>query len=113
MLVLCSVALSIAGYLPLNKPVVTLPVSIIQEEICHHAIALKKEEGWQHARTISDAGYSGKDRDRPVMTEALADINAGLYDVVVVYKLDRVSRSLVKSYDFCQMYEFVKMFGHV
>ena len=74
-----------------------------QEGICQHAIALKEEEGWRHVKTIADPGYSGKDLNRPGMTQALAEINAGLYDVVVVYKVDRVSRSLVKFYDFYQL----------
>lgn len=74
-----------------------------QEGICQHAIALKVEEGWQHVKTISDPGYSGKDLSRPGITLALAEINAGMYDVVVVYKVDRVSRSLVKFYDFYQL----------
>lgn len=74
-----------------------------QEGICQHAIALKEEEGWRHVKTISDPGYSGKDLSRPGITQALAEINAGMYDVVVVYKVDRVSRSLVKFYDFYQL----------
>ena len=71
-----------------------------QERVCLHAIALKEEEGWQHVKTISDPGYSGKDLDRPGIAQAMAEIEAGFYDVFVTYKVDRVSRSLVKFYDF-------------
>ncbi|MBL4653825.1 MAG: recombinase family protein, partial [Flavobacteriales bacterium] len=71
-----------------------------QERICLHAIALKEEENWQHVQTISDPGFSGKDLNRPGISKAISDIKAGLYDVIVTYKVDRVSRSLVKFYEF-------------
>ena len=40
-----------------------------------------------------DGGYSGGTMERPGLRQLLADIEAGLIDVVVVYKIDRLSRS--------------------
>src|SRR3954447_16378025 len=48
------------------------------------------------------AGYSGGNTDRPALQRLLADIEAGRIDTVVVYKVDRLSRSLL---DFARMME--------
>ena len=42
-----------------------------------------------------DGGFSGGNLDRPSLKQLLADIDDGLIDVVVVYKIDRLSRSLM------------------
>jgi site-specific DNA recombinase len=52
-------------------------------------------EGWTCLPTLyDDGGYSGGTLDRPALTRLLADIERGLIDVVVVYKIDRLTRSL-------------------
>ena len=53
-------------------------------------------------RQYTDKGYSGKNTDRPKFQELMADIKRGLIKRVVVYKLDRISRSIL---DFATMME--------
>jgi site-specific DNA recombinase len=58
-------------------------------------------EGWTCLPDrYDDGGFSGGDTDRPTLRRLLADIEAGRIDCVVVYKVDRLSRSLL---DFAQM----------
>src|SRR5207249_8631422 len=60
-------------------------------------------EGWQClAEHYDDGGFTGGNMDRPALKRLLADIEAGKIDCVVVYKLDRLSRSLL---DFARMLE--------
>jgi site-specific DNA recombinase len=67
-----------------------------QRESCEAYIASQRSEGWVlvHDR-YDDGGVSGGTLDRPALKRLLADIEAGLIDVVVVYKIDRLSRSLM------------------
>ena len=51
-------------------------------------------------REYTDKGFSGKNTDRPKFQELIGDIKAGLIKRVVVYKLDRISRSIL---DFAKM----------
>lgn len=53
-------------------------------------------------RTYIDRGYSGKNTQRPAFQELMADMEAGLISRVIVYKLDRISRSIL---DFSSMME--------
>lgn len=46
------------------------------------------------ADDYDDGGYSGGNMDRPALKRLLADIERGQIDIVVVYKIDRLSRSL-------------------
>lgn len=58
-------------------------------------IRSQKHEGWQAIETAyDDGGYSGGNTDRPALKQLLLDIEHGLVNVVVVYKVDRLSRSL-------------------
>lgn len=54
---------------------------------------------------FSDSGYSGKDMDRPAFADLLAEIKSGNITKVIVYRLDRISRSLVDFADFMDMLE--------
>jgi DNA invertase Pin-like site-specific DNA recombinase len=67
-----------------------------QREACEAYIASQRAEGWVlvHDR-YDDGGVSGGTLERPALKRLLADIEAGLVDVVVVYKIDRLSRSLM------------------
>jgi DNA invertase Pin-like site-specific DNA recombinase len=67
-----------------------------QRESCEAFIASQRSEGWVlvHDR-YDDGGVSGGTLERPALKRLLADIEAGLVDVVVVYKIDRLSRSLM------------------
>jgi len=64
-------------------------------------IRSQKHEGWKSIKeTYDDGGISGGHMDRPGLQRLLYDIRAGKIDVVVVYKVDRLSRSLA---DFAQL----------
>ncbi|MEO0966566.1 MAG: recombinase family protein [Planctomycetota bacterium] len=64
-------------------------------------IQSQKHEGWQAVKDCyDDGGYSGGTMKRPALERLLADIDRGRVDVVVVYKVDRLSRSL---HDFARM----------
>ena len=66
-----------------------------QRESCEAYINSQKHEGWVALPAIyDDGGYSGGSMDRPALKQLLADIKSGLVDVVVVYKVDRLTRSL-------------------
>jgi len=74
-----------------------------QREACEAYIASQRAEGWVLVRDrYDDGGVSGGTLDRPALKRLLADIEAGLVDVVVVYKIDRLSRSLM---DFAKLVE--------
>lgn len=67
-----------------------------QREACHAFIASQKAEGWIPVRDdYDDGGFSGGSLERPALKRLLQDIEDGLVDVVVVYKIDRLSRSLM------------------
>ena len=61
-----------------------------QERLCRASIESKE---WEYVRTYTDGGFSGKTVDRPALQEMLKDVREGLLDAVMIYKLDRLSRS--------------------
>ena len=66
-----------------------------QREACAAYIASQKHEGWTELGELyDDGGFSGGSMERPALTRLLDDIEAGRIDVVVVYKVDRLTRSL-------------------
>jgi DNA invertase Pin-like site-specific DNA recombinase len=66
-----------------------------QREACEAYIISQAGEGWSALKeTYDDGGFSGGSMDRPALARLLADIGAGRIDVVVVYKVDRLTRSL-------------------
>ena len=66
-----------------------------QREACAAYVASQKAEGWVLLPTVyEDAGLSGGTLERPGLQRLLADIDAGLVDRIVVYKVDRLTRSL-------------------
>lgn len=72
-----------------------------QREAGHAYITSQSHEGWiAVADDYEDGGYSGGHMERPALRRLLTDIEAGKIDVVVVYKIDRLSRSLA---DFARM----------
>ena len=74
-----------------------------QREACEAYILSQKAEGWSLVKNhYDDGGISGGTLNRPDLQRLLGDIEAGLVDVVVVYKIDRLSRSLM---DFSQLVE--------
>ncbi|MCA0871426.1 recombinase family protein [Seohaeicola saemankumensis] len=74
-----------------------------QREACEAYVASQKSEGWVLLRDrYDDGGISGGTLERPALQRLIADIEDGLVDVVVVYKIDRLSRSLA---DFAKLVE--------
>jgi DNA invertase Pin-like site-specific DNA recombinase len=74
-----------------------------QREACAAFIVSQKHEGWAVLPTLyDDGGFSGGTMERPALQRLLADIGAGKVDVVVVYKIDRLTRSL---FDFAKIVE--------
>src|SRR5712671_3108073 len=80
-----------------------------QREACTAYIESQRHEGWKvfDAR-YDDGGYSGGTIDRPGLRQLLADIGARKIDVVVVYKVDRLTRSLA---DFAKIVELFDAHG--
>ena len=74
-----------------------------QREACEAYIASQRHEGWVCLRAAyDDGGFSGGTMERPALQRLLADIEAGRVDIVVVYKIDRLTRSLA---DFAKIVE--------
>jgi len=74
-----------------------------QREAAEAYIASQKSEGWVCLPTrYDDGGYTGGNMDRPALKRLLADVEAGKIDCIVVYKVDRLSRSLL---DFAKIME--------
>src|SRR5947208_401016 len=74
-----------------------------QCEACEAYIRSQRNEGWVLVRTrYDDGGFSGGNLERPALQNLIADIRAGRIDIVVVYKVDRLTRSLA---DFARLVE--------
>ena len=74
-----------------------------QREACEAYIRSQRNEGWVLAKNrYDDSGISGGNMERPALQGLLADIRAGRIDTVVVYKVDRLTRSLT---DFARLVE--------
>ena len=74
-----------------------------QREACEAFVASQRSEGWVLVRDqYDDGGLSGGTLERPGLQRLMEDIEDGLVDVVVVYKIDRLSRSLA---DFAKLVE--------
>src|SRR5579872_4025679 len=66
-----------------------------QREACEAYILSQKHEGWRVVSThYDDGGFSGGNMDRPALVQLMDDVRAKKVDVVVVYKVDRLTRSL-------------------
>src|SRR5438093_189052 len=74
-----------------------------QSEACEAYIRSQRHEGWVLARTCyDDGGFSGGNMERPALQRLLADIRESRIDIIVVYKVDRLTRSLA---DFARLVE--------
>jgi DNA invertase Pin-like site-specific DNA recombinase len=74
-----------------------------QREACEAYIKSQAHEGWRPVRTgYDDGGLSGASLDRPALQDLLGDVRGGKIDVIVVYKVDRLTGSLA---DFAKLVE--------
>jgi len=82
---------------------------LAQREACEAFITSQRDEGWVCLRACyDDGGFSGATMARPALQRLLADITAGRVDIVVVYKIDRLTRSLA---DFAKIVEILDARG--
>ena len=80
-----------------------------QREACAAYILSQRHEGWNLLQEqYDDGGFSGGNMDRPAMQQLLADVETGKVDVIVVYKVDRLTRSLA---DFAKIVEVLDAKG--
>ena len=80
-----------------------------QRDACEAYITSQRAEGWLLVRDrYDDGGFSGGTLERPALQRLLRDIQADLVDVIVVYKIDRLSRSLM---DFAKLVEVMDAHG--
>ena len=80
-----------------------------QRESAENYIASQKSEGWVMLPTLyDDGGYTGANTDRPALQKLMSDIKNGGINCVVVYKVDRLSRSLL---DFTHLLEFFEKYN--
>jgi site-specific DNA recombinase len=76
-----------------------------QREACAAYVLSQRHEGWTLLPdTYDDGGYSGGTMDRPGLRQLLAEVEAGRVDVIVVYKVDRLTRALS---DFAKIVEIL------
>ncbi len=80
-----------------------------QREACEAYILSQKSEGWIASKDkYDDGGFSGGSLDRPALKRLMNDIKAGKVQTVVVYKIDRLTRSLM---DFTKLVQVFDEFG--
>jgi DNA invertase Pin-like site-specific DNA recombinase len=80
-----------------------------QRAICASYIASQQHKGWLEIdKPYDDSGRSGSNLDRPALQDLLDDIEQGLVDVVLVYKMDRITRTLL---DFVRLIDFFERYG--
>jgi DNA invertase Pin-like site-specific DNA recombinase len=80
-----------------------------QREACEAFISSQRHEGWVCLPACyDDGGFSGATMDRPALQRLIADISAGRVDTVIVYKIDRLTRSLA---DFAKIVEILDARG--
>lgn len=76
-----------------------------QEEACKAYIASQSFNGWQYYKTYSDAAISGGTMERPALKQMLYDMAHGLVNTVVVYKVDRLSRSILDFHNMMRYFD--------
>ena len=80
-----------------------------QREACEAYIASQKHEGWRLVKThYDDGGFSGGNMERPALKQLLKEIESGSVNIVIVYKVDRLTRSLT---DFSKIIELFDKHG--
>ncbi len=81
----------------------------VQRDICSAYVRSQRHRGWTELTTrFDDGGFSGGNLKRPAITSLLGAVEQGLVDVIVIYKLDRLTRSLsdfIRLIDLLEQYE--------
>ena len=82
---------------------------VYQREVCRSYIKCQAHRNWEEVpHAYDDGGFTGGNLQRPALKRLIADIEAGRIDVVVIYKIDRLSRSLT---DFVRLMDVLDAFG--
>lgn len=68
-------------------------------------LAYAESQGWTVVKDYCDNGYSAKNLDRPAIQQLMADLPGKPFDVVLVYRLDRLVRSVIDLHEFLQLLE--------
>jgi DNA invertase Pin-like site-specific DNA recombinase len=77
-----------------------------QRESCEAYIVSQRAEGWTPVSDrYDDGGFSGGRLERPALKRLLADVKTGKIDVIVVYKIDRLSRSMLDFLNLVELFE--------
>ena len=76
-----------------------------QIDICKHYIEIQKEKDWKFIHAYTDPGFSGKDLERPGIQNLISDIKTGKVDVAIVYKIERLVRSIKDFYSLWDLFE--------
>jgi site-specific DNA recombinase len=77
-----------------------------QRESCEAYVASQRAEGWSLvADHYDDGGFSGGTLERPALKRLLTDVKTGKIDVIVVYKIDRLSRSMLDFLNLVELFE--------
>src|SRR5207253_6652375 len=76
-----------------------------QREACEAFVTSQRQEGWRVVPThYDDGGYSGGSMDRPALQQLLRDVKDRKINIIVVYKVDRLTRNLT---DFAKIIEIL------
>ncbi|MFB9265958.1 recombinase family protein [Bradyrhizobium erythrophlei] len=77
-----------------------------QRESCEAYVISQRAEGWSPVSDrYDDGGFSGGTLERPALKRLLADVKSGRIDVIVVYKIDRLSRSMLDFLNLVELFE--------
>lgn len=104
----CAIYTRKSAEAPISQEVTSLQS---QRAICSSYIISQQHKGWvELPKAYDDAGKPGSSLQRPALQELLADVELGLIDVVLVYKLDRFTRTLL---DFVRLIDLFDRYGVV
>lgn len=76
-----------------------------QEQACKAYIASQSFNDWEYYKTYADGGISGGTMERPALKQMLDDMAHGLINTVVVYKVDRLSRSILDFHNMMRYFD--------
>ena len=80
-----------------------------QRDVCQANIKCQSHRRWTEvAQAYDDGGHSGGSLERPALHRLIADVEAGRVDIIVIYKIDRLTRSLL---DFVRLIDLMDRYG--